>query len=161
MLRPILMSVWLLALGSPVWAQSNTGFNGYAFGAPGGATGVGSTVGTLQAGGGVEKIFGPGIGVGTELSAIIPWRNGRETIGLFSVNGSYHFKEDGDFDPFVIGGYSLLFRSASANLANFGGGMNYWFKPNMAFRAELRDHIHRPAGFTVHYWGVRLGLVFR
>jgi hypothetical protein len=158
----VLPGVLLLFSQLPLFAQPLRGLQGYVFGAPGAASGIGDTVGTLQVGGGAEKVFDMGLGAGAELSALIPWRNGRETVGLFSASASYHFARDRQvFDPYIIGGYTLLFRSGSANLGNFGGGVNYWFRENTAFRVEIRDHVHSPAGFTIHYWGVRLGLAFR
>jgi hypothetical protein len=136
--------------------------NWYGFAAPGGVTVRGSTTGTLHFGGGGEKIFGPGIGVGGELGVLGPWSNYRSALGVFSVNGSYHFFRDRPkLDPFVTGGYTLFFRSGTANLGNFGGGVNYWLGERLALRAEVRDHVHSPGPLTIHYWGLRLGVAFR
>ena len=35
-------------------------------------------------------------------------------------------KKGAKFDPYVTGGYSLLFRYGTGNLVNFGGGVNIW-----------------------------------
>ena len=41
--------------------------------------------------------------------------------------------------PFVTVGYSLAFRTSTANLWNFGGGLNYWLRDRIALMAEVRD----------------------
>jgi hypothetical protein len=114
-------------------------------------------------GGGGEHVFGPGIGIGAELGAVGPWRNYRSAIGMFSVNGSYHFLRDRrKIDPFAGGGYTLGFRSGSINLGNFGGGLNYWFGDRIGLRVEFRDHVYASGRSPdVHYWGFRFGITFR
>jgi hypothetical protein len=135
---------------------------GYAFVAPGGLSGAGFTNGTLHVGGGVEHVVTRGIGIGAELGAVGSWRNYHTAIGIFSLNGSYHFNARGSkFDPFVTGGYSLGFRNGTLNFGNFGGGLNYWFGDHLGFRAEVRNHMHVSDRVpNLHYWGVRFGLSF-
>lgn len=74
----------------------------------------------------------------------------------------YHFVHGKDIklDPFVTGGYTLMFRNGHVNLFNFGGGLNCWFSHRLGVRLELRDQVHRD-GVSVHYWGGRIGLAFR
>ena len=60
----------------------------------------------------------------------------------------------------MIGGYSLIFRSGHENLANFGGGFNYWFHSRLGARFEFRDQMNT-TGTIGHFWGVRFGLAFR
>lgn len=137
--------------------------NGYLFIAPGGYTCCHNTSTTLAIGGGGEYVFGKGIGAGAELGTVAqPRYFGDSMLGVLSVNGYYHFKrgDTGRVDPFVTGGYTLMFRSGHANLGNVGGGFNYWFHRVMAFRVEFRDHI-TTAGTTQHFWGFRFGLAFR
>jgi hypothetical protein len=140
-----------------------TALDGYVFVAPGAIGGRQFTNGTLHVGGGVEKLFRERIGVSAEIGALGLWNNYRGAIGIFSVNGSYHFGDRaGKVDPFVTGGYSLGFRSATLNFGNFGGGVNYWFRDGLGLRVEFRDHVHAASrANALHYWGVRFGLAFR
>ena len=141
---------------------SASAFEGYAFVAPGALTAAGFTNGTLHVGGGAEHVFSSRVGLGAEIGAVGSWRNYHTAIGMFSVNGSYHFTDDRKIDPFVTGGYSLAFRSGSANFGNFGGGLNYWFRRRLGLRVEVRDHVHISSRTpNLHYWGVRFGVAFR
>lgn len=138
--------------------------NGYVFFAPGGLTCCGHTAMTLQFGVGGEGILAKGIGVGAEVGAVGARQDfGDSVVGVFSPNGYYHFVHGKDikFDPFVTGGYTLIFRSGHANLFNFGGGLNYWFGSKLGLRFEVRDQVHTGDGASVHYWGARFGLAFR
>jgi hypothetical protein len=153
------LGLLLFAVCAAAMAQ---GTSGYVFAAPGGLTVVGHTLSTLQLGGGVDAVFWKGLGVGAELSAIGPTSDLSSVVGMFSPNGTYHFvhEKDRKVDPFVTAGYTLLFRSGTANLVNFGAGLNYWFRDHAGLRVEFRDHVYT-RGATLHYWGVRLGLSFR
>ena len=108
--------------------------NGYVFVAPGGITCCGHTTMTLQCGVGGEGVLGKGIGVGAEVGAVGARQNfGDSVVGVFSPNGYYHFVHGKDIktDPFVTGGYTLMFRSGHASLFNYGGGLNYWFRSRL------------------------------
>ena len=136
--------------------------NGYLFFAPGGITCCSNTAMTLHFGLGGEVAVGKGVGVGAELGALGPRQHfGSDVVGLFSPNGYYHFVhgKGAKVDPFVTGGYSLMFRSGHANLGNFGAGVNYWFHSRVGARFEFRDHIYS-SGSTAHYWGFRFGVAF-
>jgi len=136
--------------------------NGYVFFAPGGVTCCHNTSMTLQFGVGGEAVLWKGIGAGAELSALGLRQYFSDTVmGVFSPNGYYHFRHEENIkaDPFVTGGYSLLFRTGHANFANFGGGMTYWFHSHLGARFELRDQINT-MGTIGHFWGVRFGLAF-
>ena len=135
--------------------------NGYVFIAPGGVSCCGHTSMTLQFGAGGEAVLGKGVGIGAEIGAVAQPRFFSGTVvGIFSPNGYYHFSHGKNvkLDPFVTGGYTLLFRNGHANLFNFGGGVNYWFRHALGVRLELRDQVH--TGASVHYWGFRFGLAF-
>ena len=98
--------------------------HGYVFLAPGGVTCCHNTSMTLQFGAGGEALLTKGIGAGAELGVLGERRYfGDTALGVFSPNGYYHFnrRKEGKADPFVTGGYTLLFRSGHANFANFGG----------------------------------------
>jgi len=132
---------------------------GYWFVAPGALTAGGRSTFTLHAGGGGELAIWKGISAGVELGAEGQRGNYLDTLmGVASVNGYYHFfdSKTARFDPFVTGGYSLFFRGGTSNLANYGGGLNYWFARHVAVRVEVRDHVDSQR----HYWGVRMGLSF-
>ena len=149
----------VLALAAPLGAEQHS--HGYLFVAPGGLTGPARTNATVHLGAGAEFALPKGFGAGAELGALGRTDSFADVLGVFSVNGYYHFsRRSGKLDPFATAGYSLFFRSGHANLFNFGGGMNYWFLSRVGFRSEIRDHVWNADG-TVHYWGVRFGLAFR
>lgn len=155
----------LLLLGVPALALAQRS-HGYLFVAPGAISarllGTSGSTAALHMGAGGEGILGKGIGIGGELGALLPANEVANAVGLVSIDGYYHFVHGHEkFDPFVTGGYTLGFRSATVNLFNIGGGMNYWLISRLGFKVELRDHIWTPSDATVHAWGVRLGLAFR
>jgi hypothetical protein len=144
-----------MALFLTVFASAQT--HGYAFFAPGGATSGGYTVATYHAGVGGEGVFRNGIGIGGEVGYLSTRRDFDFGFGLASLNGSYHFNKNATVVPFVTGGYSLAFRSGTANLGNFGGGVNWWFWPKLGVKIEFRDHVHT----DMQWWGFRFGVTFR
>lgn len=165
------LSAALLFLASP-WAHAGSSFSqgkneeahdgqGYVFFAPGGIFAGGGHVGTLHVGGGGEALLYKGIGVGVEIGYLTPWRNLSGGIGVFSANGSYHFTQNRRLSPFVTAGYTLGFRNGSANLFNFGGGVNWWMSERSGMRLEFRDHVYREGGSSMHYLGGRIGFAFR
>ena len=158
-MRRILV-IFLLAVVLSAAAQAQHS-HGYLFVAPGGISASGHTAMTIHLGAGGEGILGKGIGIGAELGALGPRESFSDLVGLFSANGYYHFSHSKEkADPFLTGGYSVLFRLEHANLANFGVGMNYWLVRRLGLKVEFRDHI-RTSGETVHYWGIRVGPAFR
>lgn len=135
---------------------------GYGFIAPGVVSDEGSAA-TLHFGVGGEGLVYKGLGVGGEVGYLHPARGFSEGFGIASANGSYHFREasaSGKLVPFVTGGYSLFFRSDTANAVNFGGGINYWAGEHVGVRLEVRDHILTANG-AAHYVGFRIGFAFR
>jgi len=83
-------------------------------------------------------------------------------FGLLSVNGGYHFadrKKPVKFDPFVTAGYGLAFRQGAVNLVNYGGGVNWWFKPRIGAHVEFRAWTIPQERITAT--GFRFGVVFR
>jgi hypothetical protein len=137
----------------------------YLFIAPGAQSPVGSEAGTTHGyglGGGVELPLTPYFGVGAEIGGMVPGKGkASNTIGIFSANGYGHLGRDRTFDPFITGGYSLLFNNFTANGANFGVGTNYWFRENVGFLLEGRDHYAKLQGVPTHIWEFRIGLTFR
>lgn len=113
----------------------------------------------FQFGAGGEGMLLPTLGIGGEISYLGPVTVLRQGIGVMSLNGSYHFTPKEKIDPFVTTGYSLFFRSGTANGFNIGGGFNYWLRDNLGLRVEFRDQV-MIARDTYHTLGMRLGLVF-
>jgi hypothetical protein len=46
-------------------------------------------------------------------------------------------------------------------MLHYGGGLNYWFRPRLAIRFEIRDHVWSPEGTYVHFTSIRGGISFR
>ena len=136
---------------------------GYVVVAPGEISAAGHSQRSYQFGGGVERLLERGIGAAAELRGVVPGSgSARNSVGILSINGSYHFLRDGKLDPFATAGYSLLFRDFTANMFNYGGGLNYWFQDNLGIRIEIRDHVRSGgAAPAIHYWGIGIGLTFR
>ncbi len=159
------VSIWFLAAcGSVAWGQTEDGHSGqgYAFFAPGAVSHDGGR--SAQIGAGAEGLVFRGLGAGADIGYLYPQRDFGRGFGLLSVNGSYHFgtrRPGSKVVPFVTAGYSLAFRNGHANLANFGGGLHYWFTDRVGLRAEFRDHVWGCSGCTTHFWGFRFGVAFR
>jgi hypothetical protein len=145
--------------------------HGYVYAGPGGISTAGETGKVLYGGLGGEGIVGSGIGLGAEGGAIRQVSAGwHGLLALVSTNFYYHFVHTQDrSDPFVTIGYTSLFRGAhheagldpgQANAVNFGGGLNYWFRPRLGLKLEFRDHLQLKRGPNASYWSFRLGLTF-
>lgn len=158
--RPFRIAGFAALVAASLWGEPS---NGYLYFGPGGYSCCHYTTGGLAFGAGGEYGIGKGFGAGAELGAVAMWRGfAGSVMGALSPNGYYHFKR-GDTrraDPFVTGGYTLVFRSGHANLANFGGGLNYWFHRSLGFRLEFRDML-TTTGTTTHIWAFRFGVAFR
>lgn len=153
---------WLVVLVFTSLLQAQT-THGYAYFAPGGATANGYTSMTLGLGFGGEARIARHIGAGAELGALGFTQSYPDSVmGVFSPNGYIHINgsKEAKFDPFVTGGYTLFFRYGNENLANFGGGLNYWATRRVGFLAEVRDHVTTQYD-KVHFWGFRFGVTFR
>lgn len=150
------LTVLVLALMAPqlVSAQGEGTHSGqgYVFFAPGAIVSNGTSTGTFEIGGGAEGFLYRGLAVGAELGYLAPWRARGDGIGLLSADGSYHFSRGSRVSSFLTGGYSLAFRSGSANAINFGGGANLWVSGHTGSRLEFRDHIE-PRYTDTHYLG--------
>ncbi len=138
--------------------------HGYVYVAPGGLTAGGSTLAAIGLGAGGEAMLYKGLAAGADVGWQGPTQSFRNGFGLASFNGAYHFvssQHERRLVPFVTAGYTRSFGNQSgANLANYGAGVQYWFKENWAFRVEGRDHINT-TGPVAHAWQIRLAIVFR
>ena len=145
--------IWTAMMGSVASAQSS---NFYIFGGIG--TG-GSSNNRISMGGlGYEHVFRKTVGVAGEIGGI---GSGFGGFAVFSANGYAHLTpgKDSRLDPFVTGGYSAAVEEGSANMFNFGGGVNYWLHRRFGLRLEIRDHVFIDS--VAHYWGFRFGLGVR
>jgi hypothetical protein len=154
-----------MALAEPAAAQV-TGL-GYGIAGPAGYSGFfGSSSMNVHAAGGGEVLAGGRVGASGEFGILVG-----PSSGLFvtSANGVFHFAPssgvrgpDQRVSPFVSGGYTRLSSGeGSVNGFNAGAGADIWVKPHLGVRAEVRDHIRPDSRGGVHYWAVRVGVVFR
>ena len=150
---------FICLFSAPVAAQGNS--YGYLLAGPGGTAPNGSGA-TLHVAGGGTGGFKNGAGISGELGYVFPFEAPGDGLGVFSVNGSYHFlKSGGKAVPFITGGYSGFFRGGYLNGVNFGAGVNYWFKQRTGLLVEFRDNIAAGDGDTRHFLNVRLGVSWR
>ncbi|MGA2260009.1 MAG: hypothetical protein ABSH28_01085 [Acidobacteriota bacterium] len=163
MVRIVRFSVFVFVLAAECRLANAQYTREYIFAAPGGLSQAGDTKSDYHVGGGIERLLNHGIGATAEVEGIIPGRGKvRDTVGMVSIDGCYHFLREQKLNPVISGGYSLLFRATTTNLLNFGGGVHYWFEDNLGLLLEFRDHIGNPSGLArVHYWEIRLGITFR
>ena len=114
-------------------------------------------------GGGGELRAGRVLGVGADIVTVSN-PGPAKSNGLFALNGYWHFLETSrslKWDPYVAGGYSVLFRPGSNSGWNLGGGVNCWFRPRVGLRVEARDSVFTEFGGRRHWWTARLGLMIR
>lgn len=160
MRRPTVAWLFLL-LPALAAAQTSREYKsqGYVFGAPGVVSPGGLAL--LHFGAGASGLVYKGLGIGAEIGYMAPAREMREGFGILSANGSYSFTNirTEKLVPFVTGGYSGAFRNGWFNLANFGGGVDYWFRERMGLKVEFRDHYW--AQENAHALSFRVGLTFR
>jgi hypothetical protein len=163
----VLLVMAVLSLPAGAWAQPAAGSSprgtygiGYVFGGFGAVTDGNASEATLHVGGGGEAVFWDSLGVGAEIGFLGPFESLGDGVGVFSVNGSYHFLPNAGrrLRPFATGGYTLGFRDGTESLFNFGGGFHYWVKPKFGIRVEFRDHVVPEDG--VHFLGARIGVVW-
>lgn len=128
----------------------------YVFAAPGARTGPGSSA-TVQGGLGGELVW-KYLGFGAEASYLAPQQSFSSGVGVFSIDPAVHIPWHGSsrIDPYFLGGYTLLFRAGTFSGANYGGGVNWWFRPNYGLKVEFRDQVIR----GIHYFGFRFGVNF-
>ncbi len=134
-------------------------FQGYLFAAPGTYVGFSESTATMHVGGGGEAILYRGLGLGAEIGVLWALR-GSDPLGLFSVDGSYHFSRQHKLSPFLAGGYSVIGGEGRRNLVNYGGGVHYWFSENKGIRLEFRDHLYAD-GTERHLLSFRVAFAIR
>ena len=157
----VCLSMTALAQTGSTASKPNGGGYGYVFFGPGWLPNGGE--GIMHVGGGGEATFKNGAGIGAELAYLTPFRFPGDGLGTFSVNVSRHFLKTSGSEkvvPFLTGGYTGFFREGYANGVNFGAGVNYWFKPRVGLRFEVRDNI-LVQDDAHHHLNFRVGLTFR
>jgi hypothetical protein len=165
-MRRLTGSVFLMLLLPLLAAAQSNDYSkghGYAYFAPGFATAEGESISMAHIGGGGEGFFTRNVGVGVDAGYLAPFESLGDGIGTFSPNFVARFRAksaDNKVEPFATGGYTLFFRSGTANGFNFGGGANWWFKEHLGLRLEVRDTVWTEGG-AIHHVGFRIGLTFR
>lgn len=129
---------------------------GYLGGAVGSAFHEGESASFFRVQGGGEGIFAGGLGAAAEVGYQAFFEASGDGVGVFSVGPSYHFNPDKKVDPFVTGGYTLFFRSGTANGFYFGGGVDWWPRERMGLRLEGRDEVMEG---EVHFVSFRVNLL--
>jgi hypothetical protein len=114
----------------------------------------------VGAGGGGEGFLWRGLALGADLG----YHRFVDDVGfgLMSLTVGYHFvdrKKPKKFDPFVnftpLGAYIA---NGIGPAGSLGGGLNWWFKPRMALRTEVRfQALNGEEALTMF----RIGLSFR
>lgn len=112
---------------------------------------------------GAEGRFSSGrLGVAVDLGYLTPTDGLTRGRGVLASSLVIRPSTTSAIRPFVSAGYALLFRTSAAHAVTVGGGVEYWTRPRLGLRLELRDHIHSPrGGVRSHFWSVRLGIVAR
>jgi hypothetical protein len=99
------------------------------------------------------------VGIGGEVG-VIGLREFGGTFAMLSANGSIHVPTATKFDPFFTAGVGVGTNFSGGDIfANLGGGINYWVRQRVAFRAEFRAWPWPSASRTLYE--VRAGLAFR
>ncbi len=132
---------------------------GYLFLAPGAYVGYSESVATMHFGGGGEAFIYKGLAAGAEVGGIWALR-GSDLLAVFSADGSYHFSRSRKLSPFLACGYSRIWGDGSANMVNFGGGINWWLGERKGIRLEFREHIYAESSHR-QIAEVRIGFAFR
>ncbi len=114
LISTLLVLVFLPVLASAQASDYSKG-HGYAYFAPGASSP--SSVAYAQVGAGGEGFFTRNLGAGVELGYLTPMRSWSDGVGTLSPNLVARFRakdENHKLEPFVTGGYTLFFRSASS-----------------------------------------------
>ncbi len=163
LISTLFVLVFLPSLASAQASDYSKG-HGYAYFAPGASSPSNPSSGAYaHVGAGGEGFFTRNIGAGVELGCLTPMRSWSDGVATLSPNLVARFRakdKNHKLEPFVTGGYTLFFRSATASGVNFGGGVNYWFNDNVGLRLEFRDNVWT-LNAPIHYVDFRVGVTFR
>jgi len=155
-----------LVISLPAAAQMSSGYV-YAFAGPVVVPKSGYTRWNgdfVHVGGGGEGRLTGRFALGAEIGVLKPVTNQYAvTTGLVSATPAFHFISRDlkrKFDPFVDGGFSLLFGRGGAIAIHYGGGVNYWVRRRFGLRIEFRHQIWGEEGEAVDLVGFRVGPIF-
>src|SRR5271157_5396439 len=114
-------------------------------------------------GGGEGRLAGR-FALGGDIGVLKPVTNHYAfATGVASISPAFHFVarySERKVDPFVNGGFSLLFGRGGGFAMHYGGGVNYWVRRRVGLRFEFRHYIWSPeSGELVHLVGFRFGIV--
>jgi hypothetical protein len=156
-LLAVVIVLWALPSAEAQILRESRG-EGYLFVAPFVEPDFGGR-GTYVAGG-AEIFLHKGASIGAEVGPVITSSrdSGLYAFGLGSANVAYHFSRQSSMQPFLTAGYSATFRAGVAHGTNFGGGINFWQKKNLAIRFEFRAYVGR---LRIDQAGPRFGVTFR
>jgi hypothetical protein len=104
--------------------------------------------------------------VGGDIEGLKPTGTGAEAVGVASGNLFIHFTDavlaDKKFDPFVMGGYSAIFRDFGASAGSVGFGFNYWVSENKSLFVAGRGIFGAQINsVSTKFFEVRIGMTFR
>jgi hypothetical protein len=151
------MRIFFLALLTAAVGLAQT--HGYLFVAPGVANASNESLGLIHLAVGGEYVFKSTVGAGAEIGLL--GRTDLGALGATSLNGYYHFHRDRHLAPFVTAGYSSFFDlGGHVNLANIGGGVNYWYRDHFGIKLEFRDHFSTGTN-SANYAEFRFGFDFK
>ena len=117
----------------------------------------------MSVGGGGEGLVWKGLTVGGDIGYLFPRVSAQSGVGMLSLDGGWTFvdrQKPGRIVPFLMAGYTLAFRSGTANLMNLGGGVAWWFTHHLALRTEVRTYVYTQGGGAFDT-ALRIGLQFR
>lgn len=153
---------FMVLLNSLAYSQSETKSQttGYVHFAPG--ISIPDNEGGISIGGGGNYRSSIGLGGGADLSYLAPWSGLGGGIGTLSPHLYYSYMNNGSkVEPFLSGGYTLFFRSGTANGINFSGGVHYWFSKKVGLKLEFRDDMLLDTSPYYHFLSFRIGAAFR
>ena len=152
--------MFVLLTSSRALGQNEKRSWGQVFGGFGVITDGDDAEAVLHIGGGGEGLLAGGFGITGEIGYLSQFQNFAGGLGMFSVGGMYAFNRSRRTVPFVNGGYTLFFRSETANGFFFGGGVNRWVGERWGFRIEGRDQVFA-SDTSIHTVEVRFAVIVR
>lgn len=164
--RTEIFAVFVLLFPATGFCQLDTGDGDWTYLFGGGGVESKGRQAIAQLGGGFEGLLSQKmsrhVGAGMELSILGPVTGSGGGRGFFSLDGSYHFLKAAKptrLAPFLQFGYTRAFGPGSANLLNYGAGVNVWTHHVWGVRLEVRDHVQF-SPVTIHFVSFRIAWVF-
>lgn len=159
MKRWTILLVPLLAMGSLLGQPHQGRGAGFGYASLGAATEGHGSEAFWAFGGGGEYVASSGLGLRLDVGVLTD-SGLDEAVGIFTPGVLFEFKPERRTAPFVTTGYTLLFRSGTANGLHFGAGVRHWFRERFGIRFEVRDDVLFPDG-AFHFISGRVSFLFR